>query len=503
MEGDEHARLRRLVAPAFTPASANRLRPRMRSVVNDLVDQVAGLGTCELVADVCEPYPIPIICELLGAPPQDWKLFSAWATDIFRIFNANLLEDRPLIERAAAGLSAYVQDMIEERRTDPRDDLLSDMIAIEEEGDRLSTEEMAMLAEAVLMAGTDTTRNQLACSVALFSEHPDQWALLAEQPELAPRAVEESMRYLGAVRGTARFASEDVVYRDVLFPMGTLVSTSLAGANRDPDAWEQPEVFDITQRTGHRADDLRRRHPLLHGSRPGPGGAPRSLAHPGSTPPQFVVGRDHRVEALDVRDLGTGPPPAPLRPCVALLGPASHEGGQLVGRRRTGWGLDHRPERSLPLRAPEGIEQEFLGKGQELSRQLRVQIGRLPGCLGQVPAVRERVRRGDVHEGASGHLAEWELHDPLHGAILLEGREAAGRLLGERGLEVARTEVRRLPGRTARGWLTGRRNSGEKALATHDVVDQFPDVPRGTRGRPLQVGRRHPRQHFTGRRQRL
>jgi cytochrome P450 len=255
MEGAEHARLRRLVAPAFTPASANRLRPTMRSVVNDLVDQITGQGSngngqCELVADVCEPYPIPIICELLGAPSEDWKLFSAWATDIFRIFNANLLEDLPLIERAGAELDAYVQHMIEERRTDPREDLLSDMIAIEEEGDRLSTEEMAMLAEAVLMAGTDTTRNQLACSVALFSEHPDQWALLAQQPELAPRAVEETMRYLGAVRGTARFASEDVVYRDILFPQGTLISTSLAGANRDPEAWEQPEVFDITQERG-------------------------------------------------------------------------------------------------------------------------------------------------------------------------------------------------------------------------------------------------------------
>jgi cytochrome P450 len=137
--------------------------------------------------------------------------------------------------------------MIAERRTDPRDDLLSDLIAIEEEGDRLSTEEMTMLAQAVLMAGTDTTRNQLACSVALFSEHQDQWALLAEQPDLALRAVEESMRYLGAVRGTARIASEDIVYRDVLFPEGTLVSTSLAGANRDPEAFEDPDVFDITK----------------------------------------------------------------------------------------------------------------------------------------------------------------------------------------------------------------------------------------------------------------
>jgi cytochrome P450 len=247
MEGDDHARLRRLVAPAFTPASANRLRPTMRAVVNELFDRVAGQGECELVADVCEPYPIPIICELLGAPPQDWKLFSSWATDIFRIFNNNLVEDLPLIERASGELNEYVTDMIAERRADPRDDLLSDLIAIEEEGDRLSTEEMTMLAQAVLMAGTDTTRNQLACSVALFTEHPDQWALLAEQPELAPRAVEESLRYLGAVRGTARVASEDIIYRDVLFPEGTLVATSLAGANRDPEVWEDPDAFDITK----------------------------------------------------------------------------------------------------------------------------------------------------------------------------------------------------------------------------------------------------------------
>ena len=250
MEGTGHARLRRLVAPAFTPSSANRLRPTMRSVVSELVERVVDRGESELVADVCEPYPIPIICELLGAPPEDWKLFSAWATDIFRIFNNNLAEDLPLIERAGEELTEYVSTMITERRADPRDDLLSDLIAVEEAGDRLSTDEMAMLAQAVLMAGTDTTRNQLACSVALFTEHPDQWALLAERPELATRAVEESMRYLGAVRGTARFASEDIVYRDVLFPQGTLVATSLAGANRDPEAFDDPNVFDITRERG-------------------------------------------------------------------------------------------------------------------------------------------------------------------------------------------------------------------------------------------------------------
>ena len=249
LEGEEHARLRRLVAPAFTPRSADRMRPFMREVVTDLVDGFAADGHCELVADLCEAYPIPIICRLLGAPREDWKLFSAWATDIFRIFNGNFGEDLPAIKKASAELDAYVGRLIEERRAHPEEDLLSDLIAVEEGGDRLSGEELVMLAEAVLMAGTDTTRNQLACSVALLADRPDQWRALAQQPELATTAVEETMRFLGAVRGTSRFASEDIVYRDVLFPAGTMVGLSLVGANFDPDEWEGPDELDLARTT--------------------------------------------------------------------------------------------------------------------------------------------------------------------------------------------------------------------------------------------------------------
>ncbi len=250
MEGDEHARLRRLVAPAFTPAAADRLRPFMREVVTSLVYSVAAAGRCELVADVCEPYPIPIICELLGAPKEDWKQFSVWATDIFRLFNGDLVTDMPRIEQAAAELEEYVRAMVERHRSEPADDLLSALIALEEQGDRLSTDELVMLAEAVLMAGTDTTRNQLACSVAVLADHPDQLQLLAERPETAPREVEESMRYLGAVRGTGRFASQDIEYRGVTFPKGTLVAVSLAGANRDPSAFGEPDTFDVRAERG-------------------------------------------------------------------------------------------------------------------------------------------------------------------------------------------------------------------------------------------------------------
>ena len=259
MEGEPHQRLRRLVAPAFTPNAAEKLRPFMRSVIETLVDAATNnalaarpasaddhaIARCEFVETVCEPYPIPIICELLGAPKDDWKLFSNWATDIFRIFNGNLEVDQPLIDAASMALDEYVTTMIAERRHAPKDDLLSAMIAVEEAGDRLSTSELSMMSQAVLMAGTDTTRNQLGCTMALLAQHPDQWQLLRERPELAQKAVEESMRVLGAVRGTARFASEDVVYRDVLFPKGTFVSVSLATANHDPATFNDPGTFDI------------------------------------------------------------------------------------------------------------------------------------------------------------------------------------------------------------------------------------------------------------------
>ncbi len=245
-EGEEHQRLRRLVSGAFTPRSADRLRPFMRDVINGLLDPIVEQGRCELVADVCEPYPIPIVCELLGAPKEDWPLFSHWATDIFRVFDAEVAKYTKEIMVASDAMDAYVADLIEVRRTDPQDDLLSDLIAAEEAGDRLSTEELLMLAEAVLLAGTDTTRNQLACALAVFAEHPDQWKLLAERPELAPRAAEESLRYLGAVRGTGRFASEDIEYRDILFPAGTIVFPNFVSANTDPNLFGDPGDFDIT-----------------------------------------------------------------------------------------------------------------------------------------------------------------------------------------------------------------------------------------------------------------
>ena len=245
-EGDMHSRLRRLVAPAFTPRAADRLRPFMREVIGRLIDKVADAGHADFATDICEPYPIPIICELLGAPKQDWQLFSRWAGDILEIFSQDVIDKLDLIMRTQDELGEYTRGLIAERRSKPADDLLTDLIAAEEAGDKLTNDELVMMVNAVIVGGTDTTRNQLGCAVALFAQHPDQWALLAEKPELAPRAVEEAMRYFGAVRGTARFASCDIEYRDVLFPAGTFMAVALADANRDPAVFNEPDAFDIT-----------------------------------------------------------------------------------------------------------------------------------------------------------------------------------------------------------------------------------------------------------------
>ena len=246
-EGEVHTRLRRLVGKAFSPRAADRLRPFMREVVNGLIDPVAPTGRADIAIDICEPYPIPIICQLLGAPKDDWQLFSRWATDVLRIFNATVADELTIIMQAQDELDEYTRGLIADRRNSPADDLITALIAAEEEGDRLSTDELVMMVEAVIVGGTDTTRNQLGCTVALFADHPEQWRLLAEQPEHAPRAVEESMRYFGAIRGTGRFASTDIVYRDILFPEGTLVSPSFSAANHDPAAFDDPSVFDITR----------------------------------------------------------------------------------------------------------------------------------------------------------------------------------------------------------------------------------------------------------------
>jgi cytochrome P450 len=247
LDGAEHHRQRRLVSKAFTPKAAGRLRTTCADIIAELVYRHALTGHCDAVADIARQYPIPIICALLGTPRADWHLFSAWADDIFKVFDWNVVNDEPDILRAWNQLEAYLDEMVTTRRENLTDDLLSDMMRAQVDGDRLRHDELLTLAATLLMAGTDTTRNQLAAGVQVFCDHPDQWALLAHRPELAPKAVEEVMRYSPIIFNTMRTAVEDVELAGVTIPAGTLVIVNTAAANRDSAVYEDPDGFDITR----------------------------------------------------------------------------------------------------------------------------------------------------------------------------------------------------------------------------------------------------------------
>lgn len=249
LEGDAHRRLRSLTSKAFTPRATLRLHDTMVDLMNELVDRVADAGRCDVVADIARPYPVPIICALLGAPREDWQQFSLWADEVFKAFSftVDVADIEPEVMRAWDQLDDYVDDMVDRRRHSLTDDLLSDLIRAEDDGDRLNAAELRMLAGGLLLAGTDTTRNQVAAAVQVLCEHPDQWQLLTEQPELAMRAVEETMRHSPIVCGTLRMVTEDAEIDGYVFPAGTAVLVNTLAANRDPAVYDNPDRVDITR----------------------------------------------------------------------------------------------------------------------------------------------------------------------------------------------------------------------------------------------------------------
>jgi cytochrome P450 len=249
-EGAEHHRLRSLVSRAFTPRAIARLDETIAEVLNELIDKVAAAGRCDVVTDIARHYPIPIICALLGAPRADWAQFDRWAEEIFKMvnFSVNLVEEMPSVLRGWAEMDAYVDEMIADRRHHLTDDLLSNLIRAEDDGDRLNADELRLTVAGLLLAGTDTTRNQVAASVQVLLDHPDQWALLRDHPELAMSAVEESMRHSPAVCNTVRTVTEDVELGGYSFPCDSYIFVNSFAANRDPDIYPDPDRFDITRR---------------------------------------------------------------------------------------------------------------------------------------------------------------------------------------------------------------------------------------------------------------
>lgn len=246
-EGEDHARLRRLVSRAFTPKRVASLRPLMRETSHALIDRIAERGACEFVADFAAPYPVRVISGLLGIPAEDYDRFHAWSRDLSLAFGSRIVPERARIERALVSLSEYVDGLLAARAEAPEDDLISDLLAVEEEGDRLTRAELRALVTVLIFGAQDTTQSQLACAVATFIDHPDQWDRLAREPELAASAAEEVLRFEPAGSGSPRIATEDLDHRGLSISEGTVLIPSAPAANRDPQIYPDPDRFDITR----------------------------------------------------------------------------------------------------------------------------------------------------------------------------------------------------------------------------------------------------------------
>jgi cytochrome P450 len=182
----------------------------------------------------------------MGAPLEDAPRLHEWANLIQGQFDPiKVANELPALERAAIEFVDYAKDLLAQRRDAPTDDLISKLIATESEGDRLTEDELVHLVSAVLVGGVDTTQSQLAHGIRLFAERPDQWRLVAERPDLIPAAVEEVLRFEPIAPLTGRIVLEDIEFRDIEFPAGTVVLACALTANHDGEHYEDPDTFDI------------------------------------------------------------------------------------------------------------------------------------------------------------------------------------------------------------------------------------------------------------------
>jgi vitamin D3 1,25-hydroxylase len=236
MDPPEHTRLRKLVSRAFTVRRTEELRPRVREIAHRLVDDLAGEDEVDLVPRYAFLLPVLVICELLGVPAEDRDDFAAWSTTMV---DESAQDD---VVAAAARLHGYLAELVGRKRAEPDDALLTALVEVADDGDRLSEDELVAMAMMLLIAGHETTVNLIGNGLLALLTHPEQRAAVTGRPDLLPGAVEEFLRWDSPVHSTpARFAAEDVEYSGVTIPAGSVVVLSLASANRDPDRFPDAE----------------------------------------------------------------------------------------------------------------------------------------------------------------------------------------------------------------------------------------------------------------------
>jgi cytochrome P450 len=247
VNGPDHSRLRSLVNPSLSPRAVERYRPRMRGFLEGLMDDAtaesSGEVRCDFVEAFAKPYPSQVIASVMGAPLEDAPRLHHWSNWIQKQFDAgSMASEKDKIEEAVEEFYEYAEGLLRARRAEPGEDLMSMLIAAEEEGEKLSDVECINLVFNILAGGVDTTQSQMAHAIRLLAERPEQWRLLAERPELAGAAVEEALRYEPITPFTARILTEEVVYRDVTFPQDTVVMVCAFTGNRDLDGDEADGV---------------------------------------------------------------------------------------------------------------------------------------------------------------------------------------------------------------------------------------------------------------------
>ncbi|MCH9642434.1 MAG: cytochrome P450 [Actinomycetia bacterium] len=245
MDDPEHMRLRKLVSRAFTPKATARLADRTEQISRELLEGFSPGKQIDVLEDYALPIPFTVISEMVGVPEADRGRFH----DGMNLVMNGMVEFG--MEQMAAKMEPvidFVRELIERRRNDPAEDIMTGLIHASEDGDSLSEDEVVAMVFTLVVAGYETTYHLIANGVAALLAHPGQLELLTRQPELINSAVEEILRYTGTIGGTKpNYASEDVELGGVRIPRGAMVIPLLASANRDPDAFENPDVFDITR----------------------------------------------------------------------------------------------------------------------------------------------------------------------------------------------------------------------------------------------------------------
>lgn len=246
-EGADHSRLRRLANPAFAPKLVKKMTPDFHEIADELIADFIEDGECDFVAQFSEPYATQVICLLLGLPRSEWKNLAELASEMGLALGVTFKRDEARINDATDKLFDYAKTVVENiKKEGLGDDFLSSLVrANQDDSEALSDQELLDMIVLAIFGGIDTTRNQIALAMDMFIQHPDQWKLLGEQPDLARAAVEEVMRVRPTVTWVTREALEDFNYKGLEIKQGTTVHLFSQSAGTDPRAFGDSE-FDIT-----------------------------------------------------------------------------------------------------------------------------------------------------------------------------------------------------------------------------------------------------------------